>query len=89
MIDALVTIILYPIVTIFQSLRFALGVAIVLIPALLKVAKDGKRSLTRFTDLFNFLACFGPLGNYVFSGIAYFFAPVSANVNLIMDMDAS
>lgn len=70
--DAVIAVLLWPFVTLFQYLRFVVGILIAL-PFLL-VSRP-----RRHFDLFSTLAPL-PLGVHVFSGIIGFYAPYSATI---------
>jgi len=62
----------WPVVTLFQYVRFTLGCVICFLPVLYARPRE-------FFDLFVTLARL-PLGRYVFSGVVSFFAPYSSSV---------
>lgn len=77
--DAVKSFFIWPVVTIFQYVRFSVG-AIVCLPVILLTQKWPKD----FFALYKSLASL-PFGKHVFSGIVYFYAPYTSSICGIVD----
>jgi hypothetical protein len=77
--DAVKTIILWPLSVAKSLLLVSSGAVIALIPLLFRLLSAGPSSLQKFPNLFHFLDNL-PLGQVVFSSIVYLFAPYSTNI---------
>lgn len=80
--DALKTIIIWPVYTLKYYLTISIGVGITIIPLFFKVLTQGTSSITKYTDLFSFFSFF-PLGREVFTSIIYLFAPYSTSIGIL------
>ena len=78
--DAIVSFFVWPLVNVFEYLRFTTGVIISVFPILFELVRNGKRSFSKYDRFFQFIQTY-PLGRRVFSGLAALVAPYSASIS--------
>ncbi len=78
--DAIVSFFVWPVVNLFEYVRFTAGVVVSVAPIALELIRNGKRSFSKYDQFFQFIQAY-PLGKYVFSGLAALVAPYSSSIS--------